>query len=257
MLVVLVATTLEYRSQLQRPEAQMLRSGSMIKVATYNRRYDMARHDDLETWLKSQIPDVAIIQEAGEKHLKVVQRLSLIYPHVFSEPRDNHFGVVIASRQPIIASEIIATNSKTVDNFYTRIVLEPDPGFQLSIYSLHAVPPMNASLQRQRNRELEFIATAIQRDENNAIIFAGDLNVTPFSPYFSKLVETTRLKNHHTTKLIIPTWPSDFINTVFQIPIDHILHKGNLRLVSKYRGAAFGSDHYPLVAVYAFDTVVR
>ncbi len=55
-----------------------------------------------------------------------------------------------------------------------------------------------------------------------------------------------------------PTWATQFYeyifyDYIFQIPIDHILHKGDLKLVDKHRGSAMGSDHYPLIAIFVLQ----
>ena len=82
---------------------------------------------------------------------------------------------------------------------------------------------------------------------------AGDWNITPYSPYFDELKKRSGLKYEITTIFPAHTWPSPFILPLFQIPIDHILYKGDLQLISKERGPAMGSDHYPLIATFGFS----
>ena len=137
-------------------------------------------------------------------------------------------------------------------NFYLKFIIHPY-GYSepIAIYALHAVPPLGEKASQQRNDEIKAVENAIENDTHSNVIMIGDWNITPFSPYFTDLLSNTGLKNAHSNMYTAPTWPSQFQLQIYQIPIDHILHKGELALIEKKRGPAMGSDHYPVIATYA------
>ena len=104
----------------------------------------------------------------------------------------------------------------------------------------------------QRNAELEHVATFINskhRDATDNVVLLGDWNITPYSPFFSQLLNATGFKNQTTTRFFLPTWPAQYY-APFRIPIDHILHRGKMTLLDKHLGPSLGSDHQALVAVF-------
>ena len=78
----------------------------------------------------------------------------------------------------------------------------------------------------------------------------GDLNVTPWSPYFRDLVKRTGLIDTGRKRGFQSTWKRN--NPVFSIPIDHILHSEDLICTNRWIGPALGSDHRPVMAEFAF-----
>ncbi len=259
MVCVFFVTGFEYFSNLSRPSLYASEASTTLKVAIYNRNYGIRVHDDFIAWLQEERPDVVVLQESQSTHQKAMEQLKDLYPYQISEPREHAFGLILASRFPVLNSKIVPTTTiakpeYVIENFYLHADIKFREDIVVSLYTAHPAPPVTRFIHQQRNRDLSIISDAIKRDHSGNVIFMGDMNITPFSPYFAQFINRSGLRNEYTGALIIPTWPSDFINIICQIPIDHILHKGNLRLVSKYRGAALGSDHYPLVAVYAFDT---
>ncbi len=221
-----------------------------IKVMHYNRRHKITEHTDFLRWLVVHEPDVLVIQEARLSHQIAMESLRGMYPYRVQEVRHNAFGQMVFSRFPIVSSNVTYTERHALTNFYIHAVLDLGDDQTLSLYAIHPPPPMSASLAKQRNEDLFTVARAIEHDHAENIVMVGDWNCTPYSPHFKTLVGRTGLKNEYTTLSPIPSWPSHFAVPLFQIPIDHILHKGHLELLEKRRGPAMGSDHYPIIATF-------
>ena len=221
-----------------------------IKVIHYNRRHMLSEHADFISWVKAERPDILVIQEAKESHQNAMETIEKLYPYTITEARQNAFGQLIYSTFPIISSDVTYTERHALTIFYIHAVVDLGDDRTLSLYAIHPPPPMNSALAKQRNEDLFSIATAIENDKAENIIMLGDWNCTPYSPHFKNLVERTGLKNDYTSLSPIPSWPSHFAVPLFQIPIDHILHKGHLELMEKRRGPAMGSDHYPIIATF-------
>ena len=233
--------------------AAIKNAGKTFTVLHYNRNYGLKEHSALATYLRDKKPDIAVLQEATQSHVEMVEGLRDIYPHQIHEPRQNAFGMIVMSQHPFLEKRVQHFERIALDNFQIRFKVQPDELEAITVYAIHPPPPTSRLLNRQRNMELAITSKNIAQDkESKNIIMLGDWNITPFSPPFYDVLETTGLKHEHTSFPPFVTWPSQFALSIFQIPIDHILHKGDLDLISKTRGPALGSDHYPVLAKYTF-----
>jgi len=223
-----------------------------LKVALYNKLYFAHNHAPMIKWIKQESPDIIVIQEADPESSKRVKELTE-YPYLVEEIPDNPFGFILLSKLPIIDFKIGTIQKHMFNNIYFNATLNKGTDSKISLYSAHPVPPMSYKFQIQRNNDIDFMAELIKNDDSKNIIFMGDFNITPYSPFFKDMIKETKLKNEYTSILPPPTWTTQFYNYIFQIPIDHILHKGNLELADKHRGPAMGSDHYPLIATFALQ----
>ncbi|HUG19157.1 MAG TPA: endonuclease/exonuclease/phosphatase family protein, partial [Planctomycetaceae bacterium] len=78
------------------------------------------------------------------------------------------------------------------------------------------------------------------------VIVAGDLNVSPWSPYFSKLTASGRLRDLRKGRGLINTWPAH--NFCTRTPIDHVLPSSEVAVHSlETLPEACGSDHFGLL----------
>ena len=93
-----------------------------------------------------------------------------------------------------------------------------------------------------RNRQLDELARLVVSRE--WVLVIGDLNVTPFSPYFRRLLDRSGLVDARQPQGIHVTWPAYPIP--LWIPIDHGLASPGLPVTDVRRGPDVGADHYPL-----------
>ena len=83
------------------------------------------------------------------------------------------------------------------------------------------------------------------------VLLLGDLNATPWSHPFKRLLQETGLIDGSRGMGYQPTWPAGVLPLL--IPIDHCLHSQELRVVHKEVGPMVGSDHYPVIVDFAFS----
>ena len=251
VILVSCASFYEIYSALDVSAGRSQESIQTIKVAQYNRLYTLSDHSEMQSWIEGEAPDFFVIQEASELHAQSISDLGERYPHQIHEPRENGLGLVIASKHEIIASSVHKTDRYAMDVFFVHALIKLQDGNLVSAYTVHPPPPISRLMHKQRNEDIQTVASAILNDKNENIVFLGDLNITPYSPYFRDFIKDTGLKNQYSSPHLFPTWPSIFASPFFQIPIDHILHKGRMELVSKHRAPHMGSDHYPVVAEFS------
>jgi endonuclease/exonuclease/phosphatase (EEP) superfamily protein YafD len=113
-----------------------------------------------------------------------------------------------------------------------------------SLLAAHPPPPVNGRLFRIRNEQLrELGRLAMALDSPKAIL--GDLNTSPWSPFFLALLEQSSLNNARDGFGILPTWPTFFVPAM--IPLDHCLVSPGTRVRHIRTGPDIGSDHLPLI----------
>ncbi len=225
-------------------------SEKTLKVAHFNKWYLAQNNDLIIKWIRQKSPDIVIIQEADPETSKRFKELKE-YPYSIEKIPDNPFGFILLSKFPISEYKIDEIKEHMFNNIYVHANIDIGNNSIISLYSAHPVPPVSYKFHTQRNRDLDFMSNLISKDDSENIIFIGDFNITPYSPFFKDMIKKTGLKNEYNSILPPPTWTTQFYDYILQIPIDHILHKGDLELIGKRRGPAMGSDHYPLIATFA------
>jgi endonuclease/exonuclease/phosphatase family metal-dependent hydrolase len=106
--------------------------------------------------------------------------------------------------------------------------------------------PTSSKNEVQRNAELNEITVVINQQQESSKILVGDMNITPYSPWFWQLERNTRLNNAMQGKSVTGTWPS-FIPAIFRIPIDQMLVSDNIEVIKRHVERSHDSDHLPVV----------
>lgn len=229
-----------------------------VTVMTYNRLFLQFKHDDLKAFLLEKQPDIVLLQEANARLLRMAKDLSATYPHMVDVARNDAFGAILLSKYPLSDLKSIAMPSDIFENYYIRATIHY-PGIRpIVFYAMHTIPPVNDEEWKQRNAELKTIGQAIAAEKDSVILFAGDWNISPYSPFFHDLLKESGMSNRMSAQsphrwthaLAPPTWPSGFVWPLFQTPIDHILHSPAVALHSRKRYDSMGSDHYPIISTY-------
>jgi endonuclease/exonuclease/phosphatase (EEP) superfamily protein YafD len=116
-----------------------------------------------------------------------------------------------------------------------------EPG-TFRLLATHLISPSTPGRSRGQERQVDDIIRLVG-DGREPLLLIGDLNITPWSRLWTRLVGATGLKG---APGIVPTWPSPLQS--IGIPIDHMLGKNGVWVVKAWTGPAVGSDHRPLIA---------
>lgn len=232
------------------PQAQ----GPRFTVAQYNRFYFNTRDDLLLSWLRenSEKFDVVSVQEITKDAVNMLQAVNDIYPYHFPPHKKGGTDVFLLSKTPILESELIETENKLCRSALgMRIKVQGRSGPHVTIYAIHTHTPIGLIPHCKRTQELATMANAIASDTSQNIIFMGDWNITPFSPYFQQTLQTSTLQNGYSERWPAVTWPSKLVLPFLKIPIDQILFSNSMTLIEKTVPPAMKSDHHPVVASFA------
>ena len=117
-------------------------------------------------------------------------------------------------------------------------------GIPFTLLATHLYSPASKSRSSIRNRQLITLASMV-RELNQPTVLLGDLNTTPWSPYFKDFIQMTGLLESRKGLGLYPTWPTWF--SPLRIPIDHSLTSNGITVQSFGLGRDIGSDHFPII----------
>lgn len=184
-------------------------------------------------------PDVIGFSEITPQWLKLMKVGLKGYPYVVADTRFG--GIAIFSRLPIAHSEIKYYG----DHHRPRAIAKIQIGSgHFTVICAHStIPNIRPEL---RNGELVVLAEeARQSAKECPTILFGDLNCTPWSYYFTKLLHDSDLNDSEQGFGCQPTWSAFF--PVPLVTIDHCLVSKDIHTVARLTGPKVGSDHLPVM----------
>lgn len=198
--------------------------------------------------IKKERPDFVVFEEISMLWVAGLTDLRTEYPYREIETREDNFGIGLFSRHAAVTSDIVYIGDAGVPSVYGKFQLE---GSIVTILGTHPLPPGGSIYSAYRNDQLAKLPD-FTRTVKGALLLLGDLNVSPWSPYFAQLLRTTGLKDSARGRGVQPTWPAFAIP--FLIPIDHCLYSEELVILDKRVGNFIGSDHFPVIVDFALNT---
>lgn len=208
----------------------------LMNVHTGNRRHEL-----VESTIRNYDPDLVVLLEVNNEWMSRLTEVLARYPQVCQEPREDNFGIALLSKLPLEDPKIVELGQAEVPSV-TAAFRFADRTFR--ILGTHPLPPANREQSRLRNQQLEALAEFVAARDGPVIVL-GDLNITPWSPHFQKLVRRTGLTDSARGFGWQTTWPANFFP--LRIAIDHGLLSPDLCVVARSVGPNIGSDHLPLV----------
>lgn len=185
-------------------------------------------------------PDFLVLEEISDRWLADLAPALEEYPFRKVQARYDNFGIGLFSRHPFDSARIAPFGIVDVPSVFAELTLA---GRRLTLVATHPLPPGGALLAAERNRQLEWVARKIA-SVPGPVLLLGDLNTSPWSPAYRRLLATSGLADAAKGRSIRPTWPA-YIPLLW-IPLDHILHSPEIAVHSHRVGPPVGSDHLPV-----------
>lgn len=216
-------------------------AGPQLRLVALNVHTENERSDLVLKFLQNANADAILLMEVNERWMTGLKSLHTDYPQVIAEPREDNFGIAMFSRLPLTNRAVVEFGKAEVPSITATIMVG---GQNIFLLGTHPLPPGSAENARLRNEQLKEIAARIRRCALPAIVL-GDLNCTPWSPYFSELLHDGGLKNTSQGRGLFGSWPAwlPFV----RISLDHCLVTPSIHVINKQLGPQVGSDHLPLV----------
>ena len=241
----------------QIPAAQVF-TLMQVNVFKFNRQYGKLLH-----FIDKHKPDIIAISEATPDWRDALEPLTTQkdgWPHVIDLAKNGSNGMMVLSRHEFTQQENLYPATDTHPAIMFRIRFD---GKDIMIASLHPLSPVTKTRFRHRDTYLDGIAAHLEREQADGIIAAGDFNTTIYAPSYKKFLRRAKLHDSRRGRGLYPTWPvyvplpirfkteNLMIPHFLRIPIDHILYKGDLRLLQFETLPSINSDHLATLAVFS------
>lgn len=215
--------------------------GKPLRLVSLNVLTSNSRADLVLDFLRRTEADVILLMEVNDRWLADLAALQTSYPYQLKAAREDNFGIALFSRIPLTNTSVLELGEAEIPTLTAEIELG---GQKIFLLGTHPLPPGSAENSRLRNEQLEKIAATVCSQSLPAIVI-GDLNCTPWSPYFSRLLAAGGLKNTSQGLGVFNSWPATL--AIVGIPIDHCLVSRSIRVIQKELGPHVGSDHLPVI----------
>lgn len=204
------------------------------KNKNYKRTLDLIEEID---------PDIIGLSEITKSWADVLESKLTKYPYRVVTSRRG--GVSLFSKFPLSKSEVKYFGQ--IER--PRVVAQVDVnGQKLDVVFIHPVTPMKSRFLR--NKELAVVASEAKSFKNPGIVF-GDMNTTPWSGSFDKLLRDGGLLDSERGFGYQPTWNAKM--RVSLLPIDHLLFTPQLSVRERRVLGRVGSDHLPVLVRLSFS----
>ncbi|MDS4027075.1 MAG: endonuclease/exonuclease/phosphatase family protein [Candidatus Contendobacter sp.] len=230
--------------QAEAPTTPVTATGNLptLRALLANVNADNRDAERLRRLIAASDPDMILLLEATPWLLDQLRDLGRRYPHHLTEPREDPFGIALFSRHPFVQSQIVHFGDAISPPAVMVTINAGEHPFAL--IGVHPWPPVSADLAEGRNAQLRALATRVRQCQIPVLVL-GDLNLSPWSPWFARLLADTGLRDSRRGRGLQPSWPAGW--WPLWIPIDHALFSAGIRIQHREIGPAIGSDHYPVI----------
>jgi endonuclease/exonuclease/phosphatase (EEP) superfamily protein YafD len=214
-----------------------------LKVLTVNvsyRQYSARRFREV---VSQASPDVLLVVEFTPRAEEILAEFDKVYPQQLKAPAEGPYGIGLWSRFPLQSAFTFPLGP--VQGVEARV---ETPAGVFTLLGAHLVSPTLPRRAEQRNEGLQLLAER-RAAITGPVIIAGDLNVTPYSPYYSDWLAKTGLTDSRYGRTLSTSWPA--ILPILGIPIDHVAVSNEFVILEHDRLPAFGSDHWGIMAELA------
>lgn len=216
-------------------------AGPAITLATVNLQYSNQRPEAFRAWLRTEPADLLVIQEVTPSWATELEAQQA-YPYRHVLTRDDPYGMAVLSRRPIESVALVDLAGDGLPSFAGVVTAGT---LRMRFLGLHTHWPLTPGLAAARDKALQ-AAAQLARAADLPVVLLGDLNVTPDSPAFDRLLEQGGLRDVMRGRGWRPTWLANFWPLALRI--DHILVSADLCVEHAQTGPPIGSDHRPVLA---------
>jgi endonuclease/exonuclease/phosphatase (EEP) superfamily protein YafD len=219
-----------------RPPLRLLLSNVYTFRPSFQDVYDLIGQTD---------PDLVVLLELDPDHYVEVEQLTSQYPYRLHEPKLT--GNAIFSRRPV--ADLAFQPFFPAGRVDVWLTLADPP---LTLMATHTQAAVNPTAWQGRNHHFKLLSQEIKQ-VNTPVLVAGDLNLSPYSPYFLQFVEETQLQDARHGRGVLGTWPNPVFwglpagLTFISVPLDHLLHSPEVVVSQLQRLSIPGSDHHALL----------
>jgi endonuclease/exonuclease/phosphatase (EEP) superfamily protein YafD len=222
-------------------------NGPTVRAMLMNINASNGNTEQVLAAIQNASPSLLLLEEVTPKWAHELSVLRADYPYRVDAHQVGCFGIMLLSKVPLSHTNVVSIGDSGVPSILATAHL---PQGDIAVIGTHPLPPVGAAYSKHRNNQLAAL-TPVVREQKKPVLLIGDLNVSPWSPYFTRLLKDSGLKNSMKGFGFQPSWPAN--NHFLRIPIDQILYSREITIHRRVVGADVGSDHLPVIVDFSLN----
>lgn len=201
-----------------------LASEDWVKIFYANILYTNFDFKSLQQKIEAENPDIVILVEFSDAHEEEMKDFfQEHYPYMNRNSRSITLaGDVVFSKLPLKNIENTSLSNEWARNYSYMTLQGEDSVWDVDLYVIHTAAPVSMENFEMRNNQLNMLKSDFQkRNSSNPAMIIGDFNLSPWSYYYSKLIDSWDLKNVLSFQNPNYTW-SLFWRKIFRSHIDQL-----------------------------------
>ncbi len=225
---------------------------SHISVLAANVLMENANYAELIQIIKREDPDVLFLMETDQVWLDKLQSSLRRYTTVLSDPRDNLYGLIFATKLPAINAGILFLSDD--DTPSVQAELQSPDGVFFNFIGLHPRPPIPGNDTVQRDEQIKSAADTTKKADWQTVC-VGDFNDVAWSSTSERFKRNGQYLEPRVGRGMFATFHAMY--WFLRFPIDQVFLTRGIGLVEFERLEPFGSDHFPIKAVITFHNHIQ
>lgn len=214
-----------------------------VRIASINVLYTSGQFQRVADFIHLEKPDAVVLVEMTPAWREGLASIEREFPYRYETRGVGNRGVHLWSRLPLKDASDLPIGARQEPA--VQATLTAPGGHLLRLFGVHTSWPISPGSAGRRNTQFGHMAQHARATASLPLVIVGDLNVSPFSPHFRKLLADGRLRSAADGFGWQPTWPSFMLPAGIQI--DHALVNPAVTVQSFRRGPFDGSDHRPII----------
>ena len=244
-----------------------------ISLLVYNVLYDNREVESLRNLIRDNDPDIILLSEPNQWWHERLDGLEDDYPYTLFQPQENGYGLLLYSRLELEDPEIRFLIEPGIPSLRTKVRLRS--GTVVTLYGVHPCPPgrhcpdekKDSGIEEDeggededgeredsemRDAELLSVAKEIKELGDVPVIVAGDFNDVAWSRTTHLFQRIGGLLDPRVGRGLFNTFSTK--SRLLRFPLDHVFASQHFLLVELRRLPDIGSDHFPMLAVFDYDS---
>jgi endonuclease/exonuclease/phosphatase (EEP) superfamily protein YafD len=222
------------------------RDGEKVRLLLANVHTSNRDHAAVARLIEELSPDIVALIEPDDTWFAALRPALAAYPARQEVADAGNFGIALYARGEMkITVEHLGSSLPTLVAQVT--LAAPSQAAPLSIVLTHPIPPVSREAAASQARQLDAIAARLAALPEPRIL-AGDLNTTPWSRPFARLLRASGLRDSRAGFGVQASFPSNNgVLALLRIPIDHVLLSPSIGVLERRLERDIGSDHLPVL----------
>lgn len=237
-----------YPNQVQR--THNANKSDTIRILISNVLMENKQTDELVRLVNDVKPDIVVLAEVDDFWVDSVSEIEKDFKYTVLKPLDNEYGMALYSKLELIEPELMFIVEDDIPSIHTHVKLRS--GKTIKLRCLHPRPPGPTQNERSAERDAELLIVGKTVDETDEpTIVCGDLNDVAWSRTTSQFQKISGLLDPRIGRGLFNSFHAE--HRLLRMPLDHVFHSNDFRLVELKRMRYIGSDHFPLFIELAFQ----